>query len=351
MSSLQTAIRATTPAGLLTTRGVSKNLEARLQHCSGVPFEEAEAAAVELSAEAELPEAQLEGLEALAFLLLAHPQLEVNLGWDLQDLCAEVGERRGELAGPEAELSWLRLAMAQRPHEQALKVLFEHRRQHHKVTGERVAELRGYADSWSRRGKHERAVRCLEEALRLQPWRTEIPTLIARLSNARRERRWGVVKALGMVAAVALLLMGGLSVWSMDQRVHVRYSGLPDVDHEDLESLRRRHASLLNLQGRFPVWTGALKVRREILELELIEEQHTWREKQQAVERARAELLDDHRAVSLREQALWHLEAGDWDAAEDLLERALRTASENWELRSRVERDLEEVRSGPDQGR
>lgn len=350
MSSLQTAIRATAPAGLLTTHGVSKNLEARLQHCCGLPYEEAEAAAHELSAEADHPEADLVALEALAFVLLAQPQLEVNLGWDLQELCAEVGERRGDLAGPEAELGWLRLAIAQRPHEQALKVLFEHRRQHHKVTAERVAELKGYADSWSRRGKHERAVQCLEEALRLQPWRAEIPTLIARINSARRERRWGVAKAVALMGVVGLLLFAGLSVWSMDQRVQVRYSGLPNVDHEDVESLRRRHASLLDLQGRFPVWTGALKVRREILELELIEEQHSWRAEQQATEKARADQLDDHRAVSLREQALWHLEAGDWGEAEALLERALRTASDDWDQRSRVERDLAEVRRGPDGG-
>ena len=350
MSSLQTAIRTTLPAGLLTTRGASKNLEARLQHCCTLPFEEAEAAALVLSAEAESSEADLESLEALAFVLLAQPQLELNLGWDLQDLCAEVGERRGELAGPEAELGWLRLAIGSRPQEQALRVLLEYRHQHHRSTSERVAELRSYADSWSRRGKTDRAAQCLDEALRLQPWRSEISTLLARVDAARRDRRWGAAKAVIWMGVVGLLLFAGLSVWSLEQRVQVRYLGLPNLELGDADSVHRRHASLLDLQGRFPVWTGALKVRRELLELELLGEQSRWREEQQAKEQAREDLIDDQRAISLREQALWHLEAGAWNEAEVLLERALTTASEGWDQRSRVERDLAEVRLGPEGG-
>lgn len=350
MSTLHSSIRATAPAGLLATHGVSKNLEARSEHCANLPFDHAESIAVDLTGEAELPEAGLEALEALAFVLLAQPQIEVNLGWDLQDLVAEVAERRGILAGPEAEMGFLRLALLERSGDAALKVLIEHRRQHHKVTGERVNELRGYAESWARRGRNERAIQCYEEALRLQPWRAELNANISRLLEAKRERRWGVAKGLAWSTLMVLFLLGGLSVWSLDQRIQVRYAAVPLADLEDLDTLRVRHEALSTLQAQFPLWTGALKVRRELLELELIEEKHAWRIEQEATERARADRLDDHRATTLREQALWHLQAGDWDEAGALLERSLRTASDSWSLRSRVELDLEEVRRGP-QGR
>ena len=167
----------------------------------------------------------------------------------------------------------------------------------------------------------------------------------ARVSPTQRRRRFLV--ALGVV----FLLSGTLT--ALHQReVHIdeRYAALPRVVEGDLGTLRVRLAGLEELIERYPFSRVTFRAGREKHELQVehdrLEIEHN---RAQRSEEAR-ESERRSQAESLRYTGLELARDEDYVGARDALRKALEVDLPDWDMRERVELDLQAIEAWLEQG-
>lgn len=215
-----------------------------------------------------------------------------------------------------------------------------------KQEAETVAQLVRDAEFAAARGRTEAAVRCLQEAQRIDPSRQDIAAAIRDLRRKREYRRASAFRAVKIAFLVMVLSGLATAVTLREHRIWRSWKSLPTATADDLAGMRARLAGIDALLGqeRFWVTMPVALLQQDVLrhDIELLE---------RPVPPIVLDLPGDplgtqagpnpySDADAARERGLAHAEKGRVIDALEELEHALAIAPVDWPYRARVEANV-----------
>ena len=117
-----------------------------------------------------------------------------------------------------------------------------------------VEQLVRDAEFAAARGRNNSAIRCLEEAAKLDPSRADLPRAIRDLRRKKYEGRARATRSLKL-AVTMVLVSGVLTAFSMRElRIWNVWTSLPEAEHDDLPAMRTRLAGVEKLLDAERFW-------------------------------------------------------------------------------------------------
>ena len=208
-----------------------------------------------------------------------------------------------------------------------------------------VEQLVRDAEFAAARGRTDSAIRCLEEASKIDPSRQDLPRAIRDLRRKKEFNKAGAKRSLKLAFAVVLVSAIFTTVILREVRIWSRWKSLPEASRDDLPAMRARLAGINELLGSELAWLsmGPALLDRDLLKHDI-----------ELAERPVLPVLTDRvtpgtdptpgskndEAEEARTRGLQNAEKGHIaDAIKDL-KHALEAATADWPHRQRVEADV-----------
>jgi tetratricopeptide (TPR) repeat protein len=211
---------------------------------------------------------------------------------------------------------------------------------------ETVAQLVRDAEFAAARGRTEAAVRCLQEAQRIDPSRQDVAVAIRDLLRKRVYRKASAARAIRIAIIVTLLSGVATAVMLREHRIWRAWKALPVATADDLAGMRARLAGIHSLLAEERVW---MTMPLALLQQDVLE--HDIDLLQRPVPPILTDVPDPASAMqpadspyfqadAARKRGLEHAEKGRVLEALAALRKALQVAPSDWPHRSRVEANV-----------
>jgi hypothetical protein len=208
-----------------------------------------------------------------------------------------------------------------------------------------VEQLVRDAEFAAARGRTDSAIRCLEEASKIDPSRQDLSRAIRDLRRKKEFTKAGAKRSLKLAFAVVLVSAIFTTIILREVRIWSRWKSLPEASRDDVPGMRARLAGINDLLGNELAWLsmGPALLDRDLLKHDI-----------ELAERPIQPVLTDRvtpgtdptpgskndEAEESRTQGLQNAEKGHIaDAIKDL-KHALEVATPEWPHRQRVEADV-----------
>ncbi len=208
-----------------------------------------------------------------------------------------------------------------------------------------IEQLVRDAELAAARGRNGAAIRCLEEALKLDPSRTELQRAIRDLRRKKETRVAHAARSLKL--AVTLVIVSGIAttVAVRELRIWNKWTSIAEVEHDDVQGMRTRLAGIERLlaEERFWITMPVALLDRDLLKHDI---ELAGRPKDPPktdvpgsdVPSPESTALDQ--AEAARNEGLKSAEKGHVPEAIASLKRSLELAPETWPLAPRVRADI-----------
>jgi len=208
-----------------------------------------------------------------------------------------------------------------------------------------VEQLVRDAELAAARGRTEAAIRCLEEAQKIDPARTDLARAVRDLRRKQEFKKTGAKRSLRLV--VTLILVSGVAttVLLREVRIWSRWKTVPEASREDIPAMRARLAGIDALIHSERAW---LMMPKALLERDVLRHDIELRERTiLPVETDTAVSVEETQkgksyaeAESARTSGLRNAEKGHVTEALVDLRHALEIAPPDWLHRQRVQADI-----------
>lgn len=208
-----------------------------------------------------------------------------------------------------------------------------------------VEQLVRDAEFAAARGRTESAIRCLEEAQKIDPARADLPRAIRDL---RRKKEFRAAGAKHSLKLVALLIVGSGALTAVilrEARIWSAWKALPETSHEDAAAMRTRLAGVEALLEKERAWiTMPLAiVDRDLLRHDIELQERPVLPVETDIPGAQEALLRGtpyDQAEDARLSGLRHAEKGRVVEAIAELRKALEVAPPDWRQRAKVQANI-----------
>lgn len=283
-------------------------------------------------------------LEALLVCGLAHPDVADEWGIAPGIVARHLGARRDRDGEDEAACGALRVAADHLPGNRAVERALGSLMRRQGMVEDLVERYLARAQGLLEEGRKDEAIQWLREVLLLDRGRKDVARTIrdlqyeevARKKTGKRRLRVALT-VLGLAALVSTLAL-------REMRVREHFSTIDTTTEGELADLRDRLTSLESFISDHPVWHGsfqALSARSALrVEIDRLNTEVLSRREMEAENRRRRQAQADNARTKARQRA----EAGQWQEALELMEKALNLAEDDWQHRDRTIRDIEAIR-------
>ncbi len=288
-------------------------------------------------------DADPEVLEALTVLGLSRPELANDLGISAVTTGRRLAARLEKSSQSEHAMAVLELLTEHFPGHKALERDLAALMRRKGMVQDLVNRYLDRAQGLLKRGKSQEALEWLREVILLDRSRKDVARMIRDLrfqevdTVTERRRRWRF--ALGALAVSLILTAGFLREYVIRES----YESLPTFEADDLGSLRHRLKAVEGFIEQHQAWHGSLKVLGERahlrVEIERMEEALRREEEERHSDLARRR----EEANLARDRGLMAADSRDFVRALAEFELALETASPDWPMRERVEKDIQSI--------
>ena len=284
-------------------------------------------------------EVDVEVLEALTILGLAHPQQAENLGVSAIAAGRRLAARREQTGESEYAMAVLETLLDVHPAEPSLERDYTAIMRRQGMVQDLVQRYLGRANGLLRQGKDQEAAGWLREAMLLDGSRKDIARKLRNLGL--RGGRPGRSSFRPRPVIVAFVLIVGLAALVYrENRLREKFMTLPQVQAGELESARQRLRALEAFVDENLVWHGFLGAVSERSALraavDRLEEEAAVR--RQLEERHRRDREEEAQLV--RARGLMRVDSGNLEGALEDFERAVALASPEWSEHERTKRDI-----------
>jgi tetratricopeptide (TPR) repeat protein len=194
-----------------------------------------------------------------------------------------------------------------------------------------------------REGKTQEAIGWLREVLLLDGSRKDVARLIRNLRLKQTAGKRGHSQAWKRVLVILLVSLASTFLVLREKRLREDFHSMTPVVDGNLQSMRRRLATIEAFLDANPIWHGSLFVIAERSGLRIDIDQLE-REENLKVEAAESQVLDRIESANLlHAKARSKVELGEFKPALEALNAALEIAPEDWEGRGKIETDIQAI--------
>jgi tetratricopeptide (TPR) repeat protein len=208
-----------------------------------------------------------------------------------------------------------------------------------------VEQLVRDAELAAARGRNNAAIRCLEEALKLDPSRTELQRAIRELRRKKETRADHAKRSLKLVTIVVIASAVATAIAVRELKIWNAWTAIPEAEHDDVQGMRTRLAGVERLLSEQHFW---ITMPVALLDRDLLKHDIELAARPKAPpktdfpqpEPPSAESTALEQAEAARNEGLQEAEKGHVDDAIAKLKRSLALAPETWALAPRVRADI-----------
>jgi len=330
--------------GAIEARGDARDhLHGRVEEVQSMDAETLAACAEVLRSSGSGENVAVDVLEAMTVLGLAQPVEAERYGISALAVGRRLASCLEQAGDPDFAMAVLEILLEAYPNQRALERDLSSLMRRQGMVNDLIDRYEDRAKRLLREGKTQEAIGWLREVLLLDGSRKDVARLIRNLRLKQTVGKRGHSQAWKRVLLILLVSLSATFLVLREKRLREDFHSMAPVVSGNLQSMRKRLATIEAFLDANPIWHGSLFVISERSALR-IDIDRLEREETLMVEAAEFQIIDQIESANLlHARARSKVEIGEFKAALEALESAREIAPEDWEGLAKIETDIQAI--------